>query len=153
MNVSDILSPELLAAAPALRERFAASGPYKHVVIDNVVTLAPYIRNGTLRGLGVTSAKRSLVFPDLPTLSESGVPDFQAVGWFGVFGPAKIPQAIVTKLNTETTAVIKEPEMRERLIGQGSEPLTGTPEDLRRHLAREIEKWGKVIRDAGIKVE
>ncbi|HEV7803082.1 MAG TPA: tripartite tricarboxylate transporter substrate binding protein, partial [Burkholderiales bacterium] len=108
-----------------------------HVVIDNVVTLAPYVRNGTLRGLGVTSAKRSLVFPDLPTLSESGVPGFQAVGWFGVFGPAKTPQAIVAKLNTHTTAVIKEPEMRERLIAQGSEPLTGTPEDLRKHLARE----------------
>ncbi len=124
-----------------------------HVVIDNVVTLSPYIRTGALRALGVTSAKRSVVFPDVPTFAEGGVPGFHAVGWFGVFAPGKTPQAIVTKLNTEITASIREPEMRERLISQGSEPLTGTPDDLRRHLAREMEMWGKVIREAGIKVE
>jgi tripartite-type tricarboxylate transporter receptor subunit TctC len=124
-----------------------------HVVIDNVVTLATYVRNGTLRGLGVTSAKRSAVFPELPTLAESGVPGFQAVGWFGIFGPARLPQPIVARLNTETTAVVKDPEVRDRLVAQGSEPLTGSPDDLRRHLAREIEKWGKVVREAGIKAD
>jgi tripartite-type tricarboxylate transporter receptor subunit TctC len=124
-----------------------------HVVIDNVITLAPYIKNGTLRGLGVTSLKRSPVFPELPTLAEGGVPGFHAVGWFGVFGPAKTPQAIVKRLHAETTTIMKEPEMRERLLAQGAEPLYGSPEDLRAHLAREIEVWGKVVRDAGIKVE
>ena len=117
------------------------------------MTLSPYIRNGTLRGLGVTSAKRSVLFPELPTLSEIGVPGFQAVGWFGLFAPAKTPQAIIAKLNTETNATMKEPEMRERLLGQGAEPMPGSPDDLRRYLAREIETWGKVIREAGIKVE
>jgi tripartite-type tricarboxylate transporter receptor subunit TctC len=124
-----------------------------HAVIDNVVVLAPHIRNGTVRGLGVTSAKRSAVFPDLPTLAETGVPGFHAVGWFGVFGAAKTPGARVTRLNREITAVMQEVEMRDRLSAQGAEPLTGTPEDLRRHLAAEIDRWGKVVREAGIKVE
>jgi tripartite-type tricarboxylate transporter receptor subunit TctC len=124
-----------------------------HLVIDNVLILAPYIRNGTLRGLGVTSAKRSILFPDLPTLAESGVPGFHAVGWFGVFAAGKTPQAIVNRLNSEISAIMQDAEMRKRLLAQGAEPLAGTPDDLRRYLAREIEVWGKVIREAGVKVE
>lgn len=91
-----------------------------HVVIDNVLILTPYIKSGTVRGLGVTSSKRSILFPDLPTLSETGVPGFHAVGWFGVFARALTPQAIVTKLNTEMSAIMKDPEMRERLLAQGA---------------------------------
>jgi tripartite-type tricarboxylate transporter receptor subunit TctC len=124
-----------------------------HVVIDNVLTLAPLIRNGTLRGLGVTSGKRSIVFPELPTLAETGVPGFHVVGWFGVFATAKTPPAIVNRLYAELAAIMKEPEMRERLLAQGAEPLSGPPDELRRHLAREVEVWGKVIREAGVKVE
>jgi tripartite-type tricarboxylate transporter receptor subunit TctC len=124
-----------------------------HVVIDNVVTLAPHVRSGLLRGLGVTSARRSAVFPELPTLAESGVRGFHAQGWFGVFSTARTPQAVVSRLNSEITAVVKEPDMRERLIAQGSEPFTGSPGDLRTHLAREIQTWGNVVREAGIKVD
>jgi tripartite-type tricarboxylate transporter receptor subunit TctC len=124
-----------------------------HLAFDNVLILAPYIRNGTLRGLGVTSAKRSVVFPELPTLAETGVPGFHAVGWFGVFAAAKTPRSIVTRLNTEISAFMAAPDMRERLLAQGAEPLSGPPDDLRRYLAREIEVWGKVIREAGVKAE
>ena len=124
-----------------------------HVAIDNVLVLAPYIRKNTLRALGVTSAKRSVVFPELPTLAESGVPGFHAVGWFGVFAAAKTPQPVVDRLNGDITALMKAPDIRERLVAQGAEPLTGTPDDLRRYLAREIGTWGKVIREAGIKAE
>jgi tripartite-type tricarboxylate transporter receptor subunit TctC len=124
-----------------------------HLAFDNVLILAPYIRNGTLRGLGVTSAKRSVVFPELPTLAETGVPGFHAVGWFGVFAAAKTPQSIVTKLNSEISAFMEAPDMRGRLLAQGAEPLSGPPDDLRRYLAREIEVWGKVIREAGVKAE
>jgi tripartite-type tricarboxylate transporter receptor subunit TctC len=120
---------------------------------DNVLVLTPYIRKGQLRGLGVTSAKRSVVFPELPTLAESGVPGFHAVGWFGVFAAAKTPPSIVTRLNAEITALMKDPETRDRLLAQGAEPQPGSPDDLRKHLAREIEVWGKVIREAGIKGE
>jgi len=124
-----------------------------HVAIDNVLILTPYIRNNTLRALGVTSSKRSVLFPDLPSLAETGLPGFHAVGWFGVFTTGRTPDAIVNRLNTELSAIMKTAEMRERFVGQGSEPLSGPPEDLRKYLANEISKWGKVIRDAGIKVE
>ena len=88
-----------------------------------------------------------------PEATVHGVPGFHAVGWFGVFSAARTPQAIVTKLNTELSAIMKEPEMRDRLLANGAEPLSGPPDDLRRYLAGEIEKWGKVIRDAEIKAE
>jgi tripartite-type tricarboxylate transporter receptor subunit TctC len=123
------------------------------VAFDNVLILTPYIRKGQLRALGVTSAKRSVIFPELPTLAESGVPGFHAVGWFGVFAVAGTPRAIVTRLNREIVGLMNEPETRDRLLAQGAEPQPGTPEDLRRHLAGEIEKWAKVIREAGIKAE
>jgi tripartite-type tricarboxylate transporter receptor subunit TctC len=123
------------------------------VAFDNVLILTPYIKKGQLRALGVTSSRRSVIFPELPTLAETGVPGFHAVGWFGVFAAARTPQAIVKRLNTEIVASMKEPETRDRLLAQGAEPLPGTPEDLRKYLAGEIEKWGKVIREAGINAE
>ncbi|MGH8700125.1 MAG: Bug family tripartite tricarboxylate transporter substrate binding protein [Burkholderiales bacterium] len=123
------------------------------VAIDNVLILTPYIKKGQLRALGVTSSKRSVIFPELPTLAETGVPGFHAVGWFGVFAVAKTPPAIVTRLNRDITALMQEPETRDRLLAQGAEPQPGSPEELRRYLAGEIEKWGKVIREAGIKAE
>jgi len=124
-----------------------------HVAFDNVLILTPYIRNNTLRGIGVTSAKRSVLFPELPTIAENGVPGFHAVGWFGIFTTGKTPQSSVDKLNAALVAIMKQPDMRERLIAQGAEPLGSTPEELRKYLAGEISKWGKVIREAGIKAE
>ena len=123
------------------------------VAIDNVLILTPYIKQGQLRALGVTSSKRSVLFPELTTLAEAGVPGFHAVGWFGVFSAARTPQAIVGRLNTELSAIMKEPEMRDRLVTNGAEPLSGPPDALRQYLAAEVEKWGKVIREAGIKAE
>lgn len=123
------------------------------LAIDNVLVLAPYIRKGQLRALGVTSSKRSVVYPELPTLAESGMPGFHAVGWFGVFAAAKTPQPIVNRLNSEIVALMKEPATRDRLLAQGAEPLPGPPDVLRKHLAGEIAKWGKVIREAGIKAQ
>ena len=124
-----------------------------HVAFDNVLILTPYIRSNTLRAIGVTSAKRSVLFPELPTIAETGVPGFHAVGWFGVFSTGKTPQPVIDKLNAALVAIMKEPDMRERLIAQGAEPLGGSADDLRRYLAGEISKWGKVIREAGIKAD
>ena len=124
-----------------------------HVAFDNVLILTPYIRSNTLRAIGVTSAKRSVLFPELPTIAETGVRGFHAVGWFGVFSTGKTPQPVIDKLNAALVAIMKEPDMRERLIAQGAEPLGGSADDLRRYLAGEISKWGKVIREAGIKAD
>jgi tripartite-type tricarboxylate transporter receptor subunit TctC len=124
-----------------------------HAAFEGVLAIVPHIKSGGVRGIAVTSAKRSTVIPDLPTVAESGVPGFQSSGWFGIFGAAKTPQPIVSKLNSELRTLMMEPEMRDRLLGQGAEPVAGPPEMLRTHLAREMETWGKVIRDAGLKVE
>jgi tripartite-type tricarboxylate transporter receptor subunit TctC len=121
--------------------------------IDNVLVLAPFIRKGQLRGIGVTGAKRSVVFPELPTLAEAGVPGFNAVGWFGLFTAAKTPQPIITRLNTDISALLQEPQTRDRLLAQGAEPSPGPPAELGKYLAREIDVWSKVIREAGIKAE
>ena len=123
------------------------------VCFDNVLILTPYIRNNTLRGIGVTSSKRSALFPELPTIAETGVPGFHAVGWFGIFSTGKTPQPVINTLNSALVATMKDPDMRERLIKQGAEPLGGSPEELRQYLAGEISKWGKVIREAGIKAD
>lgn len=120
---------------------------------DNVLVMVPHIKSGALRGLAVTSAARSPIIPELPTIAESGAPGFQSAGWFGVFGAAKTPQAVVKKLNAELVAIMQQSDVRDRLLAQGAEPLSGSPDDLRKHLAREIAVWGKVIREAGLKAE
>lgn len=123
------------------------------VGIDNVVVTVPHIKRGALRGLGVTGPKRSAVVPELPTIAEASGTGFQAIGWFGVFAPARTPQRVVKKLNAEITTVMEEPEVRDRLLALGAEPVSGSPEDLRRLLAQEIAKWSKVIREAGIRFD
>ena len=122
-----------------------------HVAFDNVLILTPHVRNNVLRALGVTSPKRSALFPELPTIAEAGVTGFSASGWFGILATGGTPQAVITKLNGAMLSIMKEPETRERLIAQGADPLLGSPDDLRKYLAGEKEKWGKVIREAGIK--
>ena len=111
------------------------------------------MKSGALRGLAVTSAKRSMVVPELPTIAETVAPGFQAGGWFGVLAATGTPAAIIGKLNAEIAGVMQQPDVRDRLLAQGAEPLSGPPDELKKLLAREREVWGKVIRDAGIKPE
>jgi tripartite-type tricarboxylate transporter receptor subunit TctC len=119
--------------------------------IDNVLIVAPYMKSGALRGLAVTSAKRSVAVPELPTIAESGVPGFQSGGWFGVLAAAGTPAHIIKQLNAAIAGAMQQPDVRDRLLAQGAEPLSGPPDDLKKLLAREREVWGKVIREAGIK--
>jgi tripartite-type tricarboxylate transporter receptor subunit TctC len=121
--------------------------------IDNVMVMVPHVKGGALRGLAVTSARRSPVAPDLPTIAESGLPGFQTTGWFGVFAAARTPAAIVRKLNADIAALMQQADVRDRLLAQGAEPASGTPDDLRAYLAHEIAVWSKVIREAGVRAE
>jgi tripartite-type tricarboxylate transporter receptor subunit TctC len=121
--------------------------------IDNVAILTPYVKSGQLRGVAVTSLARTELLPDLPTVAASGVPDFQAMGWFGVFTPGKAPPAVLTALKGAVRAAMESPEIREKLIGIGAEPRSGSPDELRTLLNRETTVWSKVIKDSDIKLE
>ena len=123
------------------------------VAVDNVLVLAPHVRQGTLYALAVTSAQRTPIMPDVPSLAESGLPGFDTSGWFSMYCALKTPPQIVKKLNAEILAIVNATDVRERLLTFGATPLPGTPEDLRRQLAREVPIWRKVIRDAGLKAE
>jgi tripartite-type tricarboxylate transporter receptor subunit TctC len=121
--------------------------------LDSVSIMMPHLKTGALRGIAVAGAKRSTLLPDLPTIAEAGVPGFQVSGWFGLFAAAKTPARIVNKLNQEVGLIMQQPDVRERMAVLAIEPVGGPPDDLRKWVARETEVWGKVIRDAGVKVE
>jgi tripartite-type tricarboxylate transporter receptor subunit TctC len=111
-----------------------------------------YVRAGTLRALAVTTATRSQALPDVPSVGEF-VPGYEASGWFGVGAPKATPAEIVDKLNKEVNAALHDPKMKARLADLGGEPLTGSPAELTKMIADETEKWAKVIKFAGIKVQ
>lgn len=123
------------------------------LAFENEAIIGRYVQTGALRALAVTSAERAAAFPDIPTMMEAGVKDFQLIGWFGVLGPANMPPEIVQRLNAEITSALRDPDMRERLAALGATPRGGAPAELRDLLAREIDVWGKVIREAGIRLD
>lgn len=123
-------------------------------LIFNVLpTTIPQIKAGKVRALAVTSAKRSVILPDLQTVSEAGLPGFDVVSWFGILAPAGTPKEIVAKLNKEIVKILQMPDVRDRLFKQGAEPLSCTPEQFDAHIKREIVKWGEVVKKSGAKME
>ena len=128
-------------------------GARLQIAIDNVLVLTQHVRLGTLTALAVTTAKRTPLLPDVPSIAESGFPGFDTSGWFSMYTAPKTPPQIVKKLNSEILAILGTSDMRERLLTFGATPLPGTPDDLRRQLAREVPAWRKVIQDAGLKAE
>jgi tripartite-type tricarboxylate transporter receptor subunit TctC len=124
--------------------------------IDNVAVLTPYIKSGQLRGIAVTSAKATSLLPDLPTVASSAIPgmtDFQAIGWFGVYVTAKTPPDVLTALRKAVGTMMSSGDMRDRLVAMGAEPQTGSSDDMRALLRKEVTVWGKVIQDGGITIQ
>ena len=111
----------------------------------------PHLKSGKLRALAVTSKHRVEMVPDVPTVDESGLPGFEVVGWFGIFAPTGTPKTVIVKLNESINVVLKMPDIRERLARQGLIPGGGSPEDLRDLLSADLSKWGKLIKEIGIK--
>ena len=112
----------------------------------------PHIQGGKLRGLAVTTAKRSPALPDVPTVAESGFKDFEATGWLGILVPKGTPPAVIARLNAEISKVMQKDEVKKALIAQGVEARTSTPEEFGAMLSAKA-KWGKIVETAGIKPE
>ena len=136
-------------SAPAITDML---GGQVQVIFDNMPSILPHIRAGSLRALAVTTAVRSPELPDVPTVAET-VPDYEASALFGMGAPKKTPVEIIEKLNKEINAVLAEPAIKARLIELGGEPLIGPPEAFGKMIAAETEKWEKVVKFAGTKVE
>ncbi len=117
------------------------------------LSVLPHIKAEKLRALAVTNAKRSRLLPELPTIAEAGVPGFEATTWHGVLTTGGTPPAIVNKLNAEINRILQLADVRERLGALGAEIIGGTPKEFSDHIQREIPKWAKVIRDAGVRLE
>ena len=113
----------------------------------------PHIKTGRLRGLAVTTAARSNLMPQLPTVAESGVPGYETGSWYGITAPAGTPRAVVSRLNKEITTVLGTPDFREQLLNAGADPMQTTPEQFAAYVQIEIAKWAKVIKLSGAKAE
>ena len=137
-------------SAPTLQDLI---GGQIQVVIDNIPPYLPQVQAGKIRALAVTTAKRSPAAPDLPTMEEAGLKGYDASSWFGLFAPAGTPRDVVTKISVESQRILNLPDVRERLLGLGAQPVGGTPEEFARFVQSEIAKWAGVIRAANIKLD
>jgi len=123
-------------------------------MFDNLPSCINYIRAGRLKALAVTSLKRSPAFPDLPTVAEAAnLPGYEATAWFGIVGPAGMPQDLVNKESVELIKAINSPSVREKYIAMGAEPVGNTPAQFTAYIKNEIAKWTKVVKDSGAKVD
>lgn len=135
---------------PAVTDVMAGQVPLLWVSIP---AAAQFVKTGKLKALAVSTVKRSAAFPDVPTVQEAGVADFEVDSWYAMFVPAKTPKLIIDKLNAALNTVLKEPEIKEKLLAQGSEAVGGPPEALAKAVATELPKWAKLAKDANIKAE
>jgi tripartite-type tricarboxylate transporter receptor subunit TctC len=137
-------------AAPAMTDVLGNVVP---ITFDNIITTLPLVKAGKLRALGVSTKQRSKVAPDIPTLHEMGVAGFDATSWFGFFVPAGTPKNIIARLSAETAEALKDPAVREQLLALGAEPVGSTPAMFNDFFRSEVEKWGKVVLDAKVKID
>ena len=119
----------------------------------NILSSLPHVKGGRLRGLAVTSAKRSSAIAELPTVAESALPGYEVVQWNGVLAPARVPAAIIARLNSEIERLLALPEMKTRLAADGADPAGGSPEQFGAFIRADIEKWTRVIKAAKVQVD
>lgn len=150
MSGIEVIHVPYKGGGPALAEVLAGQ---VQALFSIALTAMPQMKAGKVRGLAITSAKRSALVPQLPTIAESGFPGFECIGWFGWIAPAKVPKEIVVRLNREIVRILNLPEMQERLLGLGADPVGNTPQAFAAFIKSEHAKWGQVIRQAGIRAE
>ena len=150
MTHVNLLHVPYKGTGPALTDLI---GGQVQLMFSNLTAALPHVKTGRLRALAVTGAKRSPAAPELPTVSEAGVPGYLVISWFGMMAPAGTPREIVLRLNGELAQVLRAPDVRERLAGEGAEPDASTPEQLAAFIKTELAQWSKVIKGAGIVAE
>lgn len=122
-------------------------------MFDNIVTTLPLARAGKLRALAVTTSTRSSAAPEIPTVAEAGVPGYDANAWFGVFAPSGTPPAVINRLHTEIVKIVKLPDVRDRFLALGGEPVGSTPAEFAAFFRNEVAKWGKVVKESGARAD
>ncbi len=128
-------------------------GGHVQLAMSAFPTALPHLKPGKLRALGVTSAKRSGLLPDVPSIAESGLPGYEAAGWFGVLAPARTPQPIIDRLNGEINRILALPEVKASLAADGAEPVGGTPRQMLDSERAGIAKWSKLVRELDLRIE
>lgn len=146
----DMLHIPYKGAAPALSDLVGGQITF---YLSSIPPATPLINAGRLKGLAVTGAKRTQSLPQLPTISESGLPGYVVENWNGVMVPAGVPKEIIARLNSELVRILASPEVRERYAADGSEPAPSTPEQFATLVRSEIQKWGKVVSEAKVKLD
>ena len=146
----DIVHVPYKGSAPMVNDML---GGHIDVAFDNVPNVLQQVKAGSLRALGVSSAKRSSLAENVPTVAEAGVANYEVGVWFGVAGPANMPPDVVRKLNAEINSILKQDDVKRRFADQGVEPVGGTPAQFADHIKLEIAKWAKVVKEAGVKPE
>jgi tripartite-type tricarboxylate transporter receptor subunit TctC len=121
------------------------------MMFADLTTAMPHVKAGTLRALALTRLQRSALFPELPTMDEAGVTGFELDAWAGIVAPARTPPEIVTQLNGELRKIIDNPDIKAKLKNVGFEAFSSTPEELGSFIKAQLDKWGKMVSDAGIK--
>ena len=146
----DMLHVPYKGSGPAVSDLLGGQVNY---MFDSITSARPHIESGKLRALGVTTAKRSKTLPNVPTLAEAGLPGYEVSPWFAVFMPAATPKDIVAKVNAALLEAMNDPDVVKRFETIGAEPVGSTPEEMAQHLARESERWTKLIQERGIKLD
>jgi tripartite-type tricarboxylate transporter receptor subunit TctC len=146
----DMVHVPYRGSAPALNDVIAGNVP---LMMDSIVTGLPHVRSGALKGVAVSTAKRTPLAPDIPTVAESGIAGFEAFLWYGIVAPAQTPPDIVAQLAREIAAVMALPDIRERLVALGSEPADSNPSTFAAFIKGEAEKWGEIVRSSGAKAD
>jgi len=121
------------------------------LMMANILAALPHMRNARILAHGVSSAKRSTVIPEVPTIAEAGVPGYEVVQWFGILAPAATPREIVTRLHSASVRALQDPQVKQRFLADGGETVGNSPEDFANIIRADLAKWGKLVKQAGIK--
>ena len=146
----DMLFVPYKGEGPAVAD---AIGGQISLVFSNLPVGLPLARGGQLRAIAVTSVQRALTAPEIPTVAESGLPEFEILTWFGLFAPAATPQGVIARLGSESTGALNVPEIRDRMMQQGFFVTANTPDQFQAFLKKELPRWAKIAKESGVKLQ